>query len=269
MALPAAPASASLTIGQTGQGSASCVPGADLLQPTVTGGNSYVMPGPGTITSWTVNQTVNSGQQLTMKVFRKVDDPHTYRVIGHDGPATLTPDGTVGNTFAANVQVQRGDVLGFHTITSGVKCLLPAPGEQFLAGNPSDLGDGASGPFDVDTADQGRLDIQATLVPDNAFSLGKVSRNKKKGTATLNLNLPNPGDLSASGKGVRATSASRPAAGKSADAGTARLLIRAKGKRSATLNATGKVKLKPKITYMPTGGSPSSQSVTVKLIKRT
>jgi hypothetical protein len=226
------------------------------------------MPGAGTITSWTVNQTVNAGQQLTMKVFRKVDDPHTYRVVGHDGPATLTPDGTVGNSFAASIQVQRGDVLGFHIITPGVKCVFPVPGEQFLLGNPSDLGDGASGPFDVDTADNARLDIQATFVPNNTFSLGKVSRNKKKGTATLSLNLPNPGDLAASGKGVGAISASRAAVSKSVDAGTAQLLIKAKGKRRATLNATGKVKLKPKITYTPTGGSPSSQSVKVKLIKR-
>ena len=34
------------------------------------------------------------------------------------------------------------------------------------------------------------------------------------------------------------------------------------------LNSTGKVKVKPKITYTPTGGERGHQSVKVKLIKR-
>ena len=55
---------------------------------------------------------------------------------------------------------------------------------------------------------------------------------------------------------------------KSVGAGPAQLLIKAKGKKKATLNATGKVKLKPKVTYTPTDGDPSTQSVRVKLIKR-
>ncbi len=46
-----------------------------------------------------------------------------------------------------------------------------------------------------------------------------------------------------------------------------KLTIKAKGKKKGTLNETGKVKLRPKITYTPTGGDPSTQSVKVKLKK--
>jgi hypothetical protein len=50
--------------------------------------------------------------------------------------------------------------------------------------------------------------------------------------------------------------------------GAVSLTIKATGKKKQALDATGAVTLRPKITYMPTGGSPSSQSVKLKLIKR-
>jgi hypothetical protein len=43
--------------------------------------------------------------------------------------------------------------------------------------------------------------------PSNTFTLGARTKNKKKGTATLTIaDLPNPGDLTASGNGVKAAS---------------------------------------------------------------
>ncbi len=41
-------------------------------------------------------------------------------------------------------------------------------------------------------------------------------------------------------------------------AGEVKLKIRAKGKKRKQLNEDGKVKLKPKITYTPTGGDSST-----------
>ena len=67
--------------------------------------------------------------------------------------------------------------------------------------------------------------------PSNSFSFGKVKRNKHKGTATLNLTLPNPGELIASGNGVGAATAGRAVISKSVPAGLAQLLIKARGKK--------------------------------------
>ncbi len=50
--------------------------------------------------------------------------------------------------------------------------------------------------------------------------------------------------------------------------GKVKLTIKAKGKKKSTLNETGKVTVKPKITYTPTGGDPSTHSVKVKLKKK-
>jgi hypothetical protein len=266
LAVGAAAAAASITIGQAAANTFSCTGNDDWLQPSVTSGNSYVVPATGTITSWTTNDSA-AGQQLTMKMYRKVGDPATYKVVGHAGPQALTPDGVAGNTFPANIAVQPGDVLGFHTVTSFGQCAFSAPGEQFLISS-GDLADGASGPFNTNSSLHVRLDIQATLVLDNSFSLGATERNKKKGTATLNLTLPNPGDLSASGNGAQIASSSAQAViSKSVGAGQAQLLVKATGTKRKRLNQNGKVKLNISVTYTPTFGDPSTQSVKVKLKK--
>jgi hypothetical protein len=50
--------------------------------------------------------------------------------------------------------------------------------------------------------------------------------------------------------------------------GEVQLLIQARGKKKTKLNRKGKVKVSPTITYTPTGGDPSSQSIDVKLKKK-
>jgi subtilisin-like proprotein convertase family protein len=109
------------------------------------------------------------------------------------------------------------------------------------------------------------LDIKLS----NVFTLGAISRNKKKGTATLKVNVPNPGELALSGKGLTTARAAGAVVAKTVPtAGEVKLLIRARGKKKRRLNETGKVKVKPTITYTPTGGDPSTQSRDLKLKKR-
>ena len=53
-----------------------------------------------------------------------------------------------------------------------------------------------------------------------------------------------------------------------ASASTVKLVVKGKGKKKKTLNRTGKVKLNLAITYTPTGGDPSTQSMKVQLKKK-
>ena len=103
--------------------------------------------------------------------------------------------------------------------------------------------------------------------PTNSFVAGAVTRNKKKGTATLAFNLPNPGDFSGSGQGAQVASTGA-VTSKAVPAGIATLVVKAKGKKKRKLNEKGKVKLNLAVTYTPTGGDPSTQSVRVKLKKQ-
>src|SRR5262245_20879220 len=99
VAVHAAPAAAAITLGQLAPGTsppADCANPApfDLLQPSVTSGNTYVVPASvpkWTISSWSHNAGTEAGQSIAFKVFRQTSG-FTYRVVGHDGPRPITPD---------------------------------------------------------------------------------------------------------------------------------------------------------------------------------
>jgi hypothetical protein len=270
--LAAAPASASVTVGQLDPGGSpeACGSDFDFLQPTVTSGNSYVMPYTGTVTSWTTRANGTTGLSMGLKIFRKVASPTTYRAVGLDGPHLLTPGGTAGNTFVSAVQVQKGDVLGVNVApATGPACKFPAPGDQYLyryAFPLHTLPDGQEASFTTSTSPQeDRLNVIAVLDPSNVFTLGPLTRNPKKGTAALSITTPNPGVLAIAGKGAAATVA---AAGQPVGAGPVRVKIRAKGKRAATLAEAGTVKLNLAIKFTPTSGAPETQRLKVKLRRR-
>lgn len=109
------------------------------------------------------------------------------------------------------------------------------------------------------------------VVSSSKFSFGHLKKNKQKGTATLAVDVPGPGKLSLKGKGVRAQrpdGSARVTAGRAVDAaGTVKLRVKAKGKSKHKLNHTGKAKLKLKVTYTPSGGSPNTEAKRVKLVK--
>jgi Ca2+-binding RTX toxin-like protein len=162
------PAGASVTIGQTDPSStpmASCagVTAQDMAQPSVTSGNSYVVPADGTITSWSHNAVSGANQNVTMKVWRLISGM-TYLVIGHDGPRTFSGPGLI-RFSGISVPVQRGDVLGLNAGTGGfVDCMFPAPGDTMLYANPSDTPDGQTTTFT--TVPDRRPNISAVVEPD-------------------------------------------------------------------------------------------------------
>jgi hypothetical protein len=230
----------------------------DVAQPAVTSGSSYASPGNGTITSWSHNAAAGAGQMMTLKVFRQVTGS-TYTVVGHDGPRSLA-GGTV-NSFPANIGVKPGDVIGlsFGLAPPAKAWFFMAPGDAFLRrnGNLADFQSGSFGP-DPDR----RLNVTAVFVPTNVFTLRGIARHRKKGTATLKVNVPNPGELVLSGNGVKGVSAVAVTA-----PGIVRLPIRATGRKREKLNETSRVRVMANITYTPTGGDPSAQSRKLKLKK--
>jgi hypothetical protein len=103
---------------------------------------------------------------------------------------------------------------------------------------------------------------------NNAFTVDGITRNKKRGTATITVTLPHPGELIASGNGATASSAGLAVISKSVGVGQAQLFVKAQGKKKRKLKRKGKAKLSLAITYTPTGGSANTQSVQVKLKKK-
>ncbi len=243
-----------------------CSAQADVATPAVPSGNSYVVPGNGTITSWTHNAAAGMGQKMTMKIFRNVSGLN-WMVVGHDGPRDLIGSDP-SNTFPASIQVKTGDVLGLNSanaVMANNACRFSLPGSAEIL-RPGDLADGQSDLFVTDSI--GAANVTAVFVPTNTFTLGAIERNKNRGTATLTVNVPNAGQVLLAGKGVTAANTGAQAAAAATAPGDVKLLIKASGKKKRRqLNRTGKVKVSPTVTFIPAGGDPSTQSLTVRLRK--
>jgi hypothetical protein len=110
--------------------------------------------------------------------------------------------------------------------------------------------------------------LDRALQVRNKFTIDSVTRNKKKGTATITVTVSFPGELTGTGKKAQVTSTGGATISKAVGVGQAQLLVKAKGKKKKKLNQKGKVKLNLAITETPTGGSPITQSVKVKLKKK-
>jgi hypothetical protein len=109
-------------------------------------------------------------------------------------------------------------------------------------------------------SDIGAVELQ----PSNAFALGKLKRNKKKGTAILTVRLPLPslGTLTLGGKGLKAKS--RAIAGQE----VVKLAVVGKGKVKKALRKRGKRKVAIKVTYTPTGNEANTLTRKAKLVKK-
>ena len=105
--------------------------------------------------------------------------------------------------------------------------------------------------------------------PKPIFAVGKTKLDKKKGTATIPVDVPGPGTLALSGKDIASQRPLRARHDKPVSgAGTVKLTVKAKGKAKKKLKKKGKVKVKVTITFAPTGGEAASQVKSVKLRKK-
>ena len=99
--------------------------------------------------------------------------------------------------------------------------------------------------------------------PSNDFGFAGLTKNKKKGQATVTVNLPGPGSATLTGAGVKGESASsdrrrrdvRPQGG-------------SEGKPAEKLKGGGKAGVTVDVTFTPTGGSAGTKSESLKLVKK-
>ena len=263
---------------------------------TVPGTPSYETPH-GVLTSWRFHSSADpAAGSVRLKIFRYAGTGSNlvFKVLAESSLKTLSPN--TAYDFKERIPVDQGDLLGL-TAAGNAEVGITVPGTpenrlaQFGGG---DIAPGQTGTATIAWPDL-RPSVAATVEPDAdndgfgdasqdkcpvdpttqalcQFSLGKVKRNKRRGTAILPVTVPGAGSVSLSGKGVanQQASTSRAASAKGtavAAASTVKLVVKGKGKKRKTLNKTGKVKLNLAITFTPAGGEPSSQSAKLKLKK--
>ncbi|HEY5052949.1 MAG TPA: choice-of-anchor Q domain-containing protein [Solirubrobacterales bacterium] len=191
----------------------------------------------------------------------------TVSQVGAGATVTAPSAGANQTGFPAFAGPATGDfreAAGSPTIDAGVAS--PLEDTVDLLGNPRSLGLCIGGPAIPDIGAYEFASIPCPgptppASPSNKFKLGKLTLNKKKGTATLLVNVPGAGTLTLAGKGVKKVSLS------AKSAGTLKLLVKALGKAKKGLAKTGKAKLSLKLTFAPGGGVAATQSEKVKLVK--
>jgi hypothetical protein len=99
------------TVGQLSTPDVPC--GASFTQPQlgVASGNTYVVPFPGTITSWSFEDGATPVSQLKLKVFRPAGG-NNYTITGEAAAGSQAAN-TV-NTYQSQIPVAAGDLIGYH-----------------------------------------------------------------------------------------------------------------------------------------------------------
>jgi hypothetical protein len=216
-------------------------------------------PVTGTVTSWRLK--ANAAPNVALRVLRPGAGT-TFTGVATSGPAGFLGPGISGS-IPTSLPIQAGDAVGLES-TDGNLILGANPGANSLFWNMPVLANGSTRMADGVGAQREVL-VQAVVEPTNTLTFGKPKLNKKKGNARMTLTLPNPGQLSITGAGVKISGLVSGAV----QAGTFTLRIKATGKKDAKLDDTGKVTLKPRFSFTPTGGEATSQAPKVKLKQKT
>jgi hypothetical protein len=176
--------------------------------------------------------------------------------------ASVTPPTHATTSYVVRLPIRIGDYIG-------VDCCDPdffePEAEFFVTDNAAirdewqpRLADSGAGRAPL-RANGYEVALNAEVNPTSTFTLDVITHNKRKGTATIAANVPNPGELTGAGSGGISKKVRAP--------GKVRLLIKAKGKKKRRLNSNGKVKVRPEITYTPIGGSPNTRTMAIRLVK--
>jgi hypothetical protein len=98
--------------------------------------------------------------------------------------------------------------------------------------------------------------------PPVTFWLGKVLRDKKAGTALVEVEVSGPGKLGLTGEGVK------PLSSEIATGGPVKIAVKAAGLAKLALKAKGQVKVKPVFTFTPAGGAAMTRTDVFFLVKK-
>lgn len=219
------------------------------LPPTSQAPGGLLSPVNGTATSWKLGAM--NADTISLQVMRPVSGT-TYTGVSTSTPVSYMLN--MGDPIPSNqtsLPIQIGDGLG-----------LRDPNENFVYANTAGaqvgawylvpggpLGDGQTRAADIVGNNREAL-VQATIEPTNTLTFGALARNKKKGTATVSLTVPNPGQLIYAGQSVSVTGPASVAA-----PGEIQLTVRAKGKKAKKLRKKGKVSISFGTTFTPNFGA--------------
>ncbi|MGZ5342585.1 MAG: hypothetical protein ACXWEK_06095 [Solirubrobacterales bacterium] len=251
----------------------STIGGSPTLLQTALPGARLTSPVNGLVVRWramVAGATTNAG----VRVVRPLGGS---RLFLSEASLVGVPEG--GAAIPAVIPISVGDsvaldldgTLRFQTPVAGAvyDSWAPHPGTGIAPATPT-----------PPTADR-ELYYNAEIEPTNTFTLSAPVLDRKKGSATVNVELPNVGSVQAISTDVKLVAAARPKPKKKKKAkrkpliapftatsvgpGTVTLKLDPSKPIHKTLRATGKAKGQVSITYTPQFGTETTQNLSLKL----
>jgi hypothetical protein len=217
------------------------------LVPATVASGGLTSPVNGTVTSWSFRSTgAAAGDPIRLRVLRGVTTAVFPTATGA-GASGAVPDasGVVGPN-PTSVAIGAGDSVGLDFNSAVVAANTPSARMADWIAPP--LADGSTRDSS-NTFSNTELLVQATVEPTNTVAFGTAVRNKKKGTATVTMTVPNAGTLSYGGFGVKIVGPASAAA-----PGDFQLIVKVTGKRRKKLTRKGKASAAFNVGFTPAGG---------------
>jgi hypothetical protein len=216
-------------------------------------GSTVASPVNGTVVRWRFEWAAFGGT-ARLRVIRPLTPSPMFTA---SSAAETTAGGS--NDFATSVPISIGDRIGIDDLGTGGNAsgLTPVTGAVDQAWDPAPA-DGDSLPPTSGNIDF-ELYLNADVEPTSSFSVTKVAKQAKRGTAAVTVSLPNPGRLEA------AAGLTQPASATLAGPGEATLILKPAKRARKRLRRKGKAAGPVPLTYTPSFGTASTRTVGVGL----
>jgi hypothetical protein len=251
-----APAQAAVTIGSNltanpmdnfGCNAVDCTITNLIMVPASQASGGLTSPVNGTVTSWSFKSGSASGNPIRLRVMQLSGGTVFPSATGMGTSAPAADAIGVVGPNPASLPIKAGDSVGLDSRDALVEANTPGARQATWSMPP--LADGSTR-MSTSTFSNVEVLVQATVEPTNTIAFGAVTRNKKKGIATVTLTVPNPGQLIYAGTGVSVTGPASVAA-----PGDVQLTVRATGKKAKKLRKKGKVSVSFGTTFTPNFGT--------------
>jgi hypothetical protein len=212
----------------------------------------------GTVTSWRFKAQFG-GHPIRLRVLRQGAG---VAMTGSGSSSTVVSAIGANGPFATSLPIQVGDYVGLDADGAGEGLLSTGASGTVLYWTLPQLANGST--RDGTVYANREVLVQATVEPSNTITFGTAVLNKKKGTATLPVTIPNAGSLSYSTAGASVSGGP----GSVGAPGNISLTIAATGKKLKKLKKKGKVGVSVNVSFAPTNGAAGTQSANVTLRKK-
>jgi hypothetical protein len=216
-----------------------------------------VSPVNGTVSAWLFRAAGSVATQISLRVL------HPNGGLSFTGAGTSSAVPVVGGVqgqFGTDLAIGIGDSIGVNANGAEIVATgVPGATQGTWALPP--LADGST--RNATVATDAETEVQAIIQPTNTVGFGAVQRNKRKGTATVRIQVPNAGTLSYSGAGIVG---SGPASLNAP--GELLISVKARRKKRKRLLKKGSAWVSPQVDFAPTQGDAGTTIGKLKLIKK-